>query len=91
MAEVVKLNGALTLDSVCRVASELGDKLQSHELVLDLSNVSEIDSTAISLILHWQRDAVANGRTITFCQPPANLTSLASLYGVEDFLPRLAV
>ncbi|HEY9103891.1 STAS domain-containing protein [Chitinimonas sp.] len=88
MSEVVKLSGALTLDSICRVAGEVSPRLAQQELVLDLSEVSEIDSTALSMLLHWQRDAVAAGRRISLVRPPANLTSLAALYGVEDFLPK---
>ncbi|QNM99033.1 STAS domain-containing protein [Chitinimonas koreensis] len=60
-------------------------------VVLDLADVTDIDSTAVSLLLHWQRDARAAGRTLLLRNPPANLTSLASLYGVEDFLPQTAV
>ncbi|QDQ26502.1 STAS domain-containing protein [Chitinimonas arctica] len=89
MSESVKLSGALTLDSICRVQREVADKLTAPALVLDLSEVSEIDSTAVSLLLHWQRDAVAAGRQLTLQRPPANLTSLAALYGVEEFLPHI--
>ncbi|MEH6460569.1 STAS domain-containing protein [Chitinimonas sp. JJ19] len=87
MAETVKLSGALTLDSICRVQAEVAGSLSAPELLIDLSEVSEIDSTAVSLLLHWQRDALAQGRRIALSQPPANLTSLAALYGVEAFLP----
>ncbi|GAB3263688.1 STAS domain-containing protein [Chitinimonas naiadis] len=88
MAEVVKLSGALTLDSICRVHGELSDRLALPELVLDLAEVTEIDSTAISMLLHWQRDAAAAGRSLSLARAPDNLTSLAALYGVEDFLPK---
>ncbi|WP_269533631.1 lipid asymmetry maintenance protein MlaB [Chitinimonas sp. BJYL2] len=87
MAEVVKLRGALTLDSVCRVRAEMATALDQPELVIDLAEVSEIDSTAISLLLHWQRDAAAAGRKLSLQAPPENLRTLSSLYGVEPLLP----
>lgn len=98
--EVIALSGGLTLDSVCRIQAEVAGRLGAAAsgaaapgaagVVLDLADVTDIDSTAVSLLLHWQRDARAAGRTLLLRNPPANLTSLATLYGVEDFLPQTA-
>jgi phospholipid transport system transporter-binding protein len=55
-------------------------------LVVDLSGVSEVDSSALSLLLEWQRTARAAGRVIAFTHLPANLKSLADLYGVSELL-----
>jgi phospholipid transport system transporter-binding protein len=38
-------------------------------------------------MLEWQRRAVAVKCKIKFANLPANLSSLANLYGVENFIP----
>jgi phospholipid transport system transporter-binding protein len=59
-------------------------------LELDLSEVAEADSSAISLMLEWLR--VANGRQIKlrYSHLPKALLSLADLYGVLEMIPQSA-
>lgn len=54
---------------------------------VDLSAVTEADSSAIALLFSWIRQAQAKGRSLTIVQPPASLLSLAELYGVSELLP----
>lgn len=58
--------------------------LDSGEVVFDLTAVPAIDSSALSVILGWQR-AAENGR-LSIANPPKNIRSLAALYGIDDFL-----
>jgi phospholipid transport system transporter-binding protein len=53
---------------------------------VDFSGVSNVDTSALSLMLEWQRRATAVGCTIKFANLPADLSSLASLYGVGNFI-----
>jgi len=55
------------------------------ETVFDLSRVSAADSSALSVILGWQR-AAGQGR-IRLTNPPESIRSLAELYGIADMLP----
>lgn len=84
--ETLVLSGDLTLATITRRSEELAPQLQGAELTLDLSGVGEVDSTAVSLLLHWKRDARSAGRLLLFRNPPASLRSLAALYGVEEAL-----
>lgn len=52
---------------------------------VDFSAVTDVDTVAISLMLEWQRRAVASNCTVTFTHLPVNLVSLAELYGVTEF------
>ena len=54
---------------------------------IDLLNVTEVDTAAISLMMEWQRRAAAVKSKVTFSNLPDNLTSLAALYGVTEFIP----
>ena len=59
----------------------------SKQVVLDLVAVSEVDSSALSIILAWLRTASEYGINLRMANPPANLISLATLYGVAELLP----
>ncbi len=54
----------------------------NDQAVIDFSEVGEVDTSAVSLMLEWQRRAVAENKKITFVNLPKNLTSLTALYGV---------
>jgi phospholipid transport system transporter-binding protein len=55
---------------------------------IDWSEVTEVDSSALSLLFAWQREALANERRITSINVPENLHSLAQLYGVTELIER---
>ncbi len=68
------------------LASEvLSFSQQSHQI--DFLNVTEVDTAAISLMMEWQRRATSANCKATFSNLPANLSSLALLYGVSEFIP----
>ena len=58
------------------------------ETVFDLGGVKAADSSALALMLAWQRRAQAQGRSLTFTNVPANVDALAKLYGVDTLLGR---
>jgi phospholipid transport system transporter-binding protein len=60
--------------------------IESGELVLDLSAVAEVDSAAVALLLDWQRQAKAAGARLQLVGVPADIASLARLYGVDSLL-----
>lgn len=80
------VHGAITMNNVTAVLEESARVFVGRRLVIDLSKVSEVDSAALSLLLEWRRTARAGNREITFTQLPANLKSLADLYGVFELL-----
>ncbi len=57
--------------------------------VVDLSGVSEADSSSLSVIFAWIRAARQFERELRVANPPAGMLSLAALYGVSDTLPLL--
>jgi phospholipid transport system transporter-binding protein len=80
------VQGAITIDNVTAVLEESARMFVAPRLIIDLSGVSEVDSTALSLLLEWQRSAAAAQRVVAFTHLPANLRSLADLYGVSELL-----
>lgn len=53
------------------------------ETTVDLAGVSEVDSSAVALLLAWQRGAKKQGRPLQILNLPQGLRSLANVYGVE--------
>lgn len=56
-----------------------------NEAVVDLGRVTDVDSSAVSLMLEWLRRNGGRQR-LRFVNLPPNLVSLANLYGVTDTL-----
>jgi phospholipid transport system transporter-binding protein len=57
------------------------------DVLLDLSSVREVDSSAVAVLFGLQRSALARGMVLRVTNPPASLLSLAGLYGVAESLP----
>ncbi|MEN3366099.1 MAG: phospholipid transport system transporter-binding protein [Burkholderiales bacterium] len=60
--------------------------IRSSETQFDLADVAVVDSAAVATLLAWQRAARQLGKTLNFSNIPANLHSLAELYGVDSLL-----
>jgi phospholipid transport system transporter-binding protein len=54
--------------------------------VIDFSQVTDIDTSAISLMMEWKRRAEKEKQSIKFVNLPANLNSLTQLYGVDELI-----
>ena len=67
------------------VQSELLEITENIEV--DFSAVTDVDTSALSLMMEWQRRAAALNHKVIFQHVPVNLMSLAALYGVTDFIP----
>lgn len=55
--------------------------------VVDLSAVTEADSSAVAVLLAWTRIAGERGQALSIVGVPAGVRSLANLYGVAELLP----
>lgn len=53
---------------------------------VDWQDVTELDSSALSLIFHARRLAEARGRSVRHTHLPSTLDALAGLYGVRDLI-----
>jgi phospholipid transport system transporter-binding protein len=60
--------------------------IHAGDFSFDLSAVQRCDSSAVALLLAWQRVAHAQGRPLELHGIPASLHSLATLYGVDPLI-----
>jgi phospholipid transport system transporter-binding protein len=79
----IGMANAATVAALGRAAIEQGDAQ------FDLSAVTRCDSSAVAVLLEWQRAAQERGLALSVIAPPAGLVSLATVYGVDDLLPAL--
>jgi phospholipid transport system transporter-binding protein len=88
--EVLKLTGALSFESLPAVLAESAQFTARTDLperlVIDFAGITDIDSSAVALLLEWRREALARAKTLEFIHLPPNLLALAELYGVADLI-----
>ena len=83
----IVLSGPVTLANVAQVLEEGRRHLAEGAATVDLAEVSELDSSALALLLAWLREAKAAGRALAFTNLPESLQTIARLDGVQDLLP----
>jgi phospholipid transport system transporter-binding protein len=60
--------------------------IESGQTEIDLAQLTAVDSAAVATLLAWQRAASQRGARLKFNNIPANLQTLAELYGVVELL-----
>ena len=80
--DTARVSGPVTIANVNAVLDEGRRALTASALTVDLSGVTEVDSTCVSLLLEWRRQAQRAQRKIRYTNLPHNLKSLMALYGV---------
>jgi phospholipid transport system transporter-binding protein len=90
VGEVLKIEGALNFASMPRLLAESAAYALQENLpeclAIDFSSVTDIDSSAVALLLHWRREATRLGKALRYIHLPPNLASLAELYGVDQLI-----
>ena len=81
------LSGPLTLYTVRALYDHGLEAGSDGSLEVDMAAVEAVDSSAVSLMLNWLREAQRKQVKLFFSHVPENLRSLAHLYGVEELLP----
>jgi phospholipid transport system transporter-binding protein len=83
----LRARGPLTLTTIEPLLEDASRRFDGPEVRVDLSAVTEADSSAVGLLLAWVRDAAVGGRRVRFENLPSNLKSLIKLYDVGEFIP----
>jgi phospholipid transport system transporter-binding protein len=80
------LSGPVTLANVARVLEEGRQHLEEGVRQVDLSEITEMDSSLLALLVSWLREARNHKREIAFINLPESLQTIARLYGVDELL-----
>jgi phospholipid transport system transporter-binding protein len=80
------VSGPVTLANVAQVLADGVRELRDGARTVDLSEVTEIDSSLLAAMLAWMREARRAGIEIGFERLPEGLVTIARLYGVDGLL-----
>lgn len=81
------ISGEVLMDNANLILNQSDAFKMDGEIEVDFTDVSNVDTAALSLMLEWQRRAAEAKCKMKFANLPVNLSSLANLYGIEDFIP----
>lgn len=79
--------GPVTLANVTKTLEDSLAQLRAGASVVDLSEVTDLDSSLLAAILALVREARATSRKLVLANLPEGLQTLAALYGVGELLP----
>lgn len=82
-----RVAGEILMDNANAVLVESNALQITDDLQIDFSAVTDVDTAALSLLIEWQQRALAADKKVVFTQLPESLISLATLYGVVEFIP----
>ncbi|MCG2634661.1 MAG: STAS domain-containing protein [Gammaproteobacteria bacterium] len=84
---LIRVSGPLTLETVSRVLGESRQFFSRELRGVDLGSVTEVDSSALALIVEWLQLARAVGAQLGFEQIPPVLLDLAQSSGFGEIEP----
>jgi len=82
-----RVSGDVLVDNANLILNHSTTFKMYGEIEVDFSAVDNVDTSALSLMLEWQRRAIVESCKIKFTNLPESLSSLADLYGIQDFIP----
>jgi phospholipid transport system transporter-binding protein len=81
------VGGPVTLANVASVLEEGRRHLHEGVRAVDLSEVTDMDSSLLAALLTWLRDARLQEHELAFSNLPEALQTISRLYGVDGLLP----
>ena len=80
------VQGVVTIENVVKITQQGIALLNENDIVVDLEKVTEVDSSIVSMLLVWLRNARHHKHQLSFKNMPQNLTSLIQLYGITELI-----
>ncbi|MDU0809820.1 MAG: STAS domain-containing protein [Burkholderia sp.] len=76
----------LTFESATDVLSNGLERIASGAIAVDCSGLTQFDSSALAVLLAWQRAAKTSGVILNILNLPKKLISLSHAYGLETLI-----
>ena len=85
--QYIQVKGELTSKTVMSALKQFSRECKSlPKWVIDFTQVTKVDSTAIAMLIELKRNALKNKKSISFIYLPSALLKIARLSQVEDLL-----
>lgn len=78
------VTGELSHDNANAVVAAGLSAIAAGQSEFDLSALTKIDSSAVAVMIAWQRQAIQQGVQLQFSGYSASLLSLLALYGLNE-------
>lgn len=85
-ADKIYIKGDLTFNTIEKVLKESLTFFPKGNWHVDLSQVDQVDSAALSLFCEWKRWATQKQITLTFSAVHSKLKNLMDMCGIKDLL-----
>jgi phospholipid transport system transporter-binding protein len=82
------VTGPATLATAAQLLEAARAPLAGGVREIDLGEVTEVDSSLLAVLFAWMREAKERKQALALARLPADLKSLAQLYGVAELLPQ---
>ena len=89
----LQLNGSVSFDNAAQVRHtgktillQVITQSDQPHLSISLKHVTVVDSSVLSVLISWLRDARSRGTSLSFIDIPPQLEALASVSGVDSIL-----
>jgi phospholipid transport system transporter-binding protein len=82
----LSVEGSITINNVVAMVGQGLALFDRDNMVIDLAQLAEVDSSAISMLLEWQREADRRSCSLRLVNIPLNLRSLVQLYGLSELM-----
>ncbi len=80
------VGGDLLINNASGLLAKSASLKMTQDLQIDLNDVTDADTSALGLVMAWQRRAEAEKTKIKIVNMPANLMSLVDLYNIRAFI-----
>lgn len=84
----IKIAGDIDYHTVAEIRAQ-GEQLirqQQGQVVVDMGAVERVNTSALALILSWQRTAKNTGIELDFVNIPSSLTAIAAMSDLDSLL-----
>ena len=81
----ISVEGSITIDNVVAMTQHGITLFEENSMVIDLASVAEVDSSIVSMLLEWLREAKRRKIQMRFINIPESVKSPMQLYGVSEF------
>ncbi|MGH8786259.1 MAG: STAS domain-containing protein [Cupriavidus necator] len=83
---MLSLGTSLTNQNAAAVLRDGLARVAQGEVQVDCTGLAQVDSSAVAVLLAWNRAAAARKLALSLRGVPPQLSQLASLYGVDGLL-----
>jgi phospholipid transport system transporter-binding protein len=80
----INIHGPVVIDNAVAMTKQGVALLTGGHLTVDFSKVEKVDSSIVSMLLEWLREANRLGCQLHFVNVSESLKSLIQLYGVAE-------